>query len=89
MATCKYGTCDAARINGIYCHEEGCPNDWRDSVRDCRECGCEFKPEAREQRYCSPCCAASATGGTCDCEGCVDAAIDDYQAREEGRAEER
>ena len=40
--------CEAAVINGVYCHETGCPNihkrlidgEWV-RVRECRECGCE------------------------------------------------
>jgi hypothetical protein len=42
--------CEAAMINGVFCHETGCPNSrklydslsdsWR-KVYECRECGCE------------------------------------------------
>ena len=44
--------CSAARINGVFCHEGGCPNarkTW-DAERgqwiryvECRECGCEVE----------------------------------------------
>lgn len=46
----KCNQCDSAVINGVYCHESGCPNQdkkynhesesW-ESVYECSECGCE------------------------------------------------
>lgn len=47
--------CELARINGVLCHETGCPLAYRDSVRECRECGCDFSPESRHQRICAGC----------------------------------
>lgn len=47
--------CQAAMINGVYCHEAGCPEAWRDYHVDCSECGCEFKPNARHQTVCIDC----------------------------------
>ena len=45
--------CEAAMINGVFCHETGCPNSrkrWIDgewvSVRSCFECGCEVLGDA-------------------------------------------
>lgn len=42
--------CAALYINGIFCHETGCPNEgkrWLEGswVRflNCRECGCEIR----------------------------------------------
>ena len=70
-------SCEALMINGVHCHETGCPDAWRDYRRECAECGCDFRPETREQRYCSPCCAASATGGYCDCKTCEELRHDD------------
>lgn len=41
--------CEAAMINGVFCHERGCPNAgsrWSEATgewvrqRECRECGC-------------------------------------------------
>ena len=47
MTTKTYGRCDqceAAMINGLYCHETGCPNarPLRRRYVECRECGREF-----------------------------------------------
>jgi hypothetical protein len=44
--------CEAAMINGVFCHESGCPNrnarfiegQWV-KVRTCRECGCEVRDD--------------------------------------------
>jgi hypothetical protein len=63
-------SCEAARINGVLCHEHGCPDAWQDEIRECSNCGCDFEPEARGQRFCCDCCAASFFGLPCDCENC-------------------
>lgn len=47
--------CDAITINGVYCHEHGCPDAWKSELRECRECGERFKPEDRGQRKCASC----------------------------------
>ena len=55
----KCDQCDAAMINGVFCHETGCPNTRKryDSETDtwktvyiCRECGGEYDPDN------GPCC---------------------------------
>lgn len=46
--------CSAVRINGILCHEHGCPESWK-TIKDCKQCGNEFKPEFRNQEYCENC----------------------------------
>lgn len=38
------------------CHESGCPEAWRDEVRECGWCGTEFKPEERHQLFCDESC---------------------------------
>lgn len=48
--------CQIAYINGVRCHETGCPDAWKDEVRECRECGTGFAPKYREQTCCSPEC---------------------------------
>ncbi len=48
-------SCEALMINGIYCHETGCPDAWRDSKAKCFECGCSFKPESQQQDTCEGC----------------------------------
>jgi hypothetical protein len=44
--------CEALVINGLYCHESGCPNtnkrlidgEWH-KIRTCRECGSQLKDD--------------------------------------------
>lgn len=45
------------RINGVRCHEAGCPDAWRDQIRECLFCGTEFNPEVRSQTCCDEGCA--------------------------------
>ena len=54
--------CEALMINGVFCHETGCPNSHLDANRkpyakDCLECGDTFQPDAEEPYsiYCSSC----------------------------------
>jgi len=49
--------CEACMINGVYCHEHGCPNAWKDHIRECKWCGQEFEPETEDQQLCSEDCA--------------------------------
>jgi len=42
-------------INGTLCHEQGCPDEWRDTPVKCFECGFEFYPAARHQGVCQDC----------------------------------
>lgn len=46
-------SCQLVRINGLVCHETGCPDAWRTELRECRECGTEFVPDTRRQLDCS------------------------------------
>lgn len=48
--------CDFLHINGIGCHETGCPFAWRDEIRECDWCGNEFKPECERQAFCEEEC---------------------------------
>ena len=50
-------SCEALMINGVLCHETGCPEAWKDYVRECKWCGQEFKPEEKWQKCCSEDCA--------------------------------
>jgi len=52
-------SCEVVRINGILCHETGCPDAWEDYTRECPWCGQEFAPEDREQSFCDDSCAAA------------------------------
>jgi hypothetical protein len=50
-------SCDAVYVNGVLCHEQGCPDSWRTELRECRWCGTEFKPLNKDQEYCDSSCA--------------------------------
>ena len=57
--------CEALSINGVACHETGCPNSWKDPATGepytvkCKFCGCDFTPEDKDQYLCSDDCANS------------------------------
>jgi hypothetical protein len=48
--------CSPTMIQGVACHENGCPDAWRDSQVECEECGCGFHPQSRHERFCSTEC---------------------------------
>lgn len=52
-------SCSPSTINGVFCHEEGCPDEWKDEVRECKWCGTEFKPEEAGQKFCDDSCYRS------------------------------
>lgn len=54
--------CQLARINGVVCHEHGCPDAWKGERRECPECGTKFAPEHRHQRHCDASCQIAYTG---------------------------
>lgn len=49
-------SCEMLNINGVPCHEIGCPDAWKDYNRECKWCGREFKPEDRNQYFCDDSC---------------------------------
>jgi len=49
-------SCTALMINGIYCHETGCPDSWRNTKRECKWCGRKFTPTERDQLFCTDEC---------------------------------
>ncbi len=49
-------SCEALMINGIYCHETGCPDAWKDYKRECKWCGQEFMPDEEHHEFCSVGC---------------------------------
>ena len=63
-------SCEALTINGVLCHESGCPDSWQDELRICKECGQEFKPEQRDQTCCGHSCIMAYNNIPCDCEEC-------------------
>lgn len=63
-------SCEILYINGVRCHETGCPDAWKEEKRKCKECGHEFTPEERHQQCCSHTCNMAYYGVPCDCEVC-------------------
>lgn len=49
-------SCQLLRINGLVCHETGCPQAHVGTLRECDWCGTEFGPETRWQRFCCDDC---------------------------------
>lgn len=51
-------SCEAVVINGLLCHEHGCPDTpprW-EVESSCGYCGDNFKPEYKGQKYCCSWC---------------------------------
>ena len=63
-------SCEALTINGVLCHESGCPDAWKDELRECKGCGQKFKPEQRDQICCCHVCTVVYNNESCDCEEC-------------------
>lgn len=51
---CK--SCEILYINGVKCHEIGCPEAWKDEIRTCKWCGSEFKPQDQNDHFCDDSC---------------------------------
>ena len=49
-------SCECVYVNGVKCHEHGCPDAWKDYTRQCLWCGQEFKPETEHQEFCEFSC---------------------------------
>ncbi len=52
-------SCEVVSINGLYCHEHGCPDAWRDQILTCRSCGFAFHPKERGDTFCDQACAVA------------------------------
>lgn len=52
-------SCEAIYINGVFCHEHGCPDAWKGEERECEWCGTIFKADDKEQRFCDEGCAGA------------------------------
>ena len=48
-------SCEVLNINGVRCHELGCPDSWKDYTIDCDYCESEFQPESKGQSVCLGC----------------------------------
>lgn len=66
----KCQSCNSATINGVFCHEKGCPEAWKDEKRSCQWCGILFAPDENNQVTCSHSCFIAYWGYSCDCEEC-------------------
>ena len=60
METQQFTPCDQCQqltINGVVCHEHGCPNAWEGVPVPCWSCGFDFVPEekAHTHVYCPDC----------------------------------
>jgi len=51
--------CEIIMICGVLCHETGCPDAWRNEIRDCNWCGTTFQPSSRLQTFDDDSCYAS------------------------------
>ena len=51
----KCKDCDSSTVNGVFIHEKGCPEAWRDELIPCFECGFDFQREERFQTVCTGC----------------------------------
>jgi len=49
--------CEELMINGLRCHETGCPEAWKTRKVECFECGFLFLPMIRGERICPDCVA--------------------------------
>jgi hypothetical protein len=61
-------SCSVLVINNVICHERGCINAFKDELRECKECGCEFIPDNDHQQFCSDSCYAMYNGFNLDDE---------------------
>lgn len=50
-------SCNVLNIQGVNCHETGCPDAWIGHLRECKNCDNRFIPEERDEIYCCiECC---------------------------------
>lgn len=50
---CGCNDCSPTRINGVICHEAGCPSAWKDAPRECSECSRNYySPHRRPFNLC-------------------------------------
>lgn len=43
----KCDSCQMLAINGVPCHETGCPKAWKDEKRECSDCGRNYTAPRR------------------------------------------
>lgn len=69
----KCESCNASMINGIFCHETGCPDAWKNHKYSCKNCGCDFTPESKDDSFvvCGHVCFVNYYGHECNCDECT------------------
>ena len=72
-------SCNMLRINGVVTHETGCPDAWRDEIRECKECGSEFLPTEQRLVCCCDICMVTYNNFSCDCEICREQVEEDHK----------
>lgn len=74
--------CNIAYINGVRCHETGCPSAWQDTTLECKECGLEFGPGYANQVVCDDCteCHLDIDGSVLNWEEADEVSDDDLEA---------
>jgi hypothetical protein len=75
-------SCEVLYINGVKCHETGCPEEWKDYLRSCKWCGEDFKPEEKEQDCCCHSCTVAYHNFPCDCVECNPETEEDTDEKE-------
>ncbi len=63
--------CEAMMINGVYCHETGCPEAWKTEEVKCRNCGFDFVPEEQGRNICDDCISEADNQYTESLEGYI------------------
>jgi len=56
LTECGCDGCSPSIINGVLCHETGCPDSWRDDSNSCEWCGQSFFAQERGQEFCDEEC---------------------------------
>lgn len=69
-------SCEVVMLSGpggrmVRCHEQGCPDAWKDREIACDWCGTMFKRESKGQTCCSHGCQVSWSNADCACEECA------------------
>jgi hypothetical protein len=63
-------SCEITNINGVPCHETGCPDAWKGAIIKCKWCGDDFVPKEKHQTCCSHTCTMAYLSISCDCIEC-------------------
>lgn len=51
---CK--SCESVSINGVLCHELGCPDAYQGKEIECKNCDNHFIPEEKTDKFCCELC---------------------------------